>query len=329
MLTTQSPVVLVIGPEELLLRREAERLLDELRATRGDVEVTDLRASELRDASLPDLRTGSLFGTPRAVLIREGQELPAEVSAVLLDVVDGPALDTTVFVLATGTGRISKLAKRVKELGGRIDVSPPRPWEDQRWAELVADEFARHDREVERDAVVAVLDHAGTDVATVAEKVRQAAAAAAGQRVTAEDVEAVVVGHGSRGSFAVADAMCDRKPAEAVKLLRGALESGDDPVMILGALAYRVRSLVAVAGQLDPKAVGLRLSDGQARRLQGVRRNFGPGELTRAHRLLADADVALKSGELPAAFVLERAVAEIATRTPGRQPSRSSTHSTT
>ncbi|MDP8969420.1 MAG: DNA polymerase III subunit delta, partial [Actinomycetota bacterium] len=119
---------------------------------------------------------------------------------------------------------------------------------------------------------------------------------------------------GSRGSFAVADALCDRRPAEALRLLRGVLEAGHDPVMVLGALAYRLRCIVAVAGGVDPSSVGLNLSAAQARRLQTVRRSFGPGQVTRAYRALADADLAIKSGDLPPAFVLERAVAAIATR---------------
>jgi DNA polymerase III delta subunit len=97
-------------------------------------------------------------------------------------------------------------------------------------------------------------------------------------------------------------------------LLSGVLEAGDEPVMIVGALVYRLRSLVAVAGSLEAKSVGLNLSDGQARRLKGVRRNFGPGELTAAYAELARADRDIKSGELPARFILERAVVSIATR---------------
>jgi DNA polymerase-3 subunit delta len=95
--------------------------------------------------------------------------------------------------------------------------------------------------------------------------------------------------------------------------LRGVLEAGNDPIMVLGALVYRVRSILAVAGRIDPKQVGLRISGGQARHLQGARRNFGPGELTAAMRTLADADVLLKSGDVPPELVIERAVVEIAT----------------
>jgi DNA polymerase-3 subunit delta len=308
---------LLTGPEELLLRRAAERLLDELREL-GDLEVIDLRASDLRDSGLPDLRTASLFGGARAVLLREAQDLPAEAAAALLAEYEGdPARHAgiaTVVLLANAAGRIQKLARRAKELGGRIDVNPPKDWEDRKWSALVVDEFRRHQCSADPSAVAAVLAHAGLDVGAIAEKVAQAAAAAAGGRVTAAQVNAVVVGHGNRGTFAVADAMCDRRPADALSLLRGALDAGNDPVLVLGALAYRLRSIVAVAAGLDPKAVGLNLTPGQARRLSAVRRNFGPGELTAAYRTLADADREIKGGELPAALVLERAVVAIATR---------------
>lgn len=304
---------LLTGPEELLLRRAAERLLEELRSETA-VELIDLRGSEVREQGLPDLRTGSLFGGRRAVLIRDAPELPAESSARLLAELDGSPPDATVILLATATSRLQRLARRIKELGGRVDVFPPRDWEARKWADLVRDEFRRHNRTASPEAVEAILAHAGLDVAHIAEKVAQVVATVPSGMIDREAVELAVVGHGSRGSFAVADAMCDRQPARALELLRGVLEAGHDPVMVLGALVYRLRSLVAVAGRVDPASVGLSISAGQARRLRGVRRNFGPGELTEAFRMLADADVELKSGELPGELVIERAVVGVATR---------------
>lgn len=310
---TAPPLRLLVGPEELLLRRAAEVLLDEMRGG-GPLDVTDLRGPELKDGALPDLRTGSLFGEPRAVLIREAQELPAEISAALLAELDQGPPDATVILLASGTGRIQKLAAKIKALGGRTDVAPPKEWDTKAWTRLVVEEFRRHRRTAEQAAVAAILAHAGLDVATIAEKVAQVAATAPAGTVAAAQVEAVIVGHGSRGSFAVADAMCDRNPAQALELLGGVLESGDDPVMVLGALVYRLRSIVAVAGRLEPKSVGLNITPGQARRLQGVRNNFGPGELTRAYGELARADLEIKTGDVAPRFVLERAVVAVATR---------------
>jgi DNA polymerase-3 subunit delta len=304
---------LFTGSEELLVRRAAERLLDELRAE-GPVEVVDMRAAEVREQGLPDLRTGSLFGDRRVVLLRDAHELPADVAKALITVVEDPPADAVVVLLASGTGRIVKLASRIKGAGGRVDVAPPREWEDKKWTALVREEFSQHRRRASAAAVEAILSHAGLDVSQIAEKVSQVVAAVPHGAIDDADVERTVIGHGSRGSFAVADAMCARQPARALELLRGVLESGSDPVMVLGALVYRLRSIVAVAGKVDLSAVGLRISKGQAHHLRRARDNFGPGELSQAVRTLADADVELKSGELPGEFVIERAVVRIATR---------------
>jgi DNA polymerase III delta subunit len=58
----------------------------------------------------------------------------------------------------------------------------------------------------------------------------------------------------------------------------------------------------------------VRISSGQRRYVERARRNFGPGELTRAYRVLADADREIKSGETPPPLVIERAVVDVATR---------------
>src|SRR5687768_11678666 len=142
---------LLVGPEELLLRRAADVILDELRAG-GPLDVADLRAAELKDAPLPDLRTGSLFGEPRAVMIRDAQELPAHASAALIAELDGSPPDATVILLASGTGKIQKLAAKVKEAGGRTDVLPPKEWDTKGWSRLVVDEFRRHRRTADAQA---------------------------------------------------------------------------------------------------------------------------------------------------------------------------------
>jgi DNA polymerase III subunit delta len=306
------PIYLIAGPAELLVRRTADRLLEELRAE-GEVEEVEVAAADLKDERFPDLRTGSLFGARRVVVVRGAGELPAAAGRALLAELEAGPLDATVILLATSTGNIRNLARAVEALGGRIDVDLPPEYNDAGWKDLIAQEFGRHDRQASRAAIDAVYNHAGTDVAVIAEKVAQVCAAAPPGRIEAEHVDEVVVGHGSRGTFAVADAMCKRQPAEAVTLLRGAFEAGADPVLVLGALAYRVRALVATAGQIDPGRAGLSISPGQARHLERDRRSFGPGELTYAYRVLADADAELKGGELPPDLVIERAVVAIAT----------------
>ena len=84
--------------------------------------------------------------------------------------------------------------------------------------------------------------------------------------------------------------------------------------MILGALTYKMRQLVAVAAGVDGRSVGLSISRPMANRLQGARRNFGPGELTAALQHLAACDLEIKSGDLDQSFAIERAVLGVASR---------------
>jgi DNA polymerase III subunit delta len=312
------PAYLFTGPEELLVRRAADQLLAELRAeSGGELDVDEVRGSDLGEDNLPDLRTASLFATPRAYVVREAQQLPKVAARALQGEIEGGTATATIILLATGTKAILGLAKVIKAAGGRVDLAPPKEWEDKAWRRLVVDEFARFDRVPADDAIDAVLDASGLRVGGIAEKVAQAVTVStAGTPVTAEQVLQVVVGHGSRGAFAVADAMAAREPAEALALLRGCLDAGDAPVMILAALTYKMRQLIVVAANMDGKSVGVNVPRPQEGRLRSLRSRYGPGELTAAMQHLAACDLEIKSGDLDADLAIERAVLGVASRDP-------------
>jgi DNA polymerase III delta subunit len=320
------PAYLVTGPSHLLVRRAADRILAELRdEAGGELDVAEVRGSDLGEDALPDLRTASLFEAARAYVVRDAHLLPKAAARALQHTATSGTATATIVLLAPQTKPITALAKAVKDLGGRVDVAPPKEWEVAAWRRLVVDELRLHGRTGEDGAVEAVLDAAGLSVDAIAEKVAQAVLAAPpGQPVTREQVEQVVVGHGSRGGFAVADAMLAREPAEALRLLRGCHDAGDHPVMVLGALTFKVRQLIAVAAKVDGPASGLSVSRPQASRLQALRSRFGPGELTAALQHLAACDLEIKSGDLDPAFAVERAVLGIAStdRLPVPSPDR-------
>lgn len=297
-----------------MVRRAADRLLAELQEEAGgELDITEVHGNDLDEDNLPDLRTASLFAVPRAYVVRDAHLLPKVAARALQHEIERETAEATIVLLASGTKPIMGLAKVIKAGGGRVDTAPPKEWELDAWRRLVIDEFARHGRRAEDNAVDALLDVSGLSINLIAEKVAQAVLGGDGEEdVTQAQVEQVVVGHGSRGSFAVADAMCARKPAQALTLLRGCLDAGDHPVMILGALTYKMRQLIAVAAGIDGKDVGLSLSRPQRSRLQAVRSRFAPGELTAAMQHLAACDLEIKSGDMQPALAIERAVLGVA-----------------
>lgn len=306
----RAPLYLIVGDDDHLLRRAADRVTTDLRAVAPDLDVDLLDAAET--THLPDLRTASLFGGTRCIVLRGIEAVSGDLKAELEDYAASPDPDATVVLVARGVGRIPKLTKLTTSSGERIDVKAPLPWDQRGWRGLAESEFAFHGRDADAAALSAVLERAGNDAAVIASKVAQVVAATEpGRRIGAEDVEGSVEGHGTRGPFAVADAVEARDPGTAIVGLRGALEAGDAPLALLGALASRIRQLLQVRGGATASEVGV--SPGRHKMLARGARNFTPGELAWCHDRVARVDLDLKGSDLPADVLIEVAVIELAT----------------
>jgi len=302
--------VLLLTGDDLLVQRELERRLAELTADEADVEVDRFDASQLEH--LPELRTASLFGGRTIVVLRGVQEANAALRGELEAYVADPSPDAVLVLLASGTGAIRKLATSVKQHGERVDVRTPPDFDDRAWDRIVGEEFRRLHRKADAGAIAALRSHAGEDPGMIAAKVATVCAAAPqGAAITAEHVEAAVDGHGRRSGFAVADAVAERDPESALVALRGALQSGQAPLALTGALTFRLRQLLGARSRVGAKQVGA--SPGQYRRLESLARGFNPGELAWCHDRLATLDLDLKGSDLPGELLLELAVLELAT----------------
>lgn len=304
-----STILLLAGDDDVLLQRELEGRLAARRDTDPSVDVDVRDVTELE--RLPELRTSSLFGSAVCLVLRGVEQISGDLKTDLEAYLDDPAPDATVILVARGTGKIQRIARLAKQHGERVDVKRPADWDDAAWIALVTDEFARHDRRADDGAVTALRAHAGTDTTALVSQVATVCAAAPPGTITVEHVEQAVEGRGRASGFAVADAVAERDPARALVALRGALESGEAPLALLGALTFRLRQLLRVRGGASAKDAGM--SPGQHRRTQALLRGFGPGELARCHERLAELDLELKGSDLPGELLLEVAVVEIAT----------------
>lgn len=307
-----APLHLVTGDDDLLLQRELERLLAELRDADPELDVDVHDVSET--AHLPEMRTSSLFGGRTCVVLRGCEELSGELKEEVEGYAERPSDDAVLVLVARGVGRIQKVNRLVKASGERHEVKRPADWDDRGWQRLVGEEFRRLRVTADATAIAALLRHAGTDPSAIASKVAQVAAAVpAGSSVTGDEVDRTVEGHGRVSGFTLADAVADRDPVAALVALRGCLESGEAPLALVGALVYRFRQLLVARGGGDAADAGA--SPAQFRRSVAIARsNFEPGELAWCHDRLARLDVDLKGSDLPDDLILELAVLDLATR---------------
>jgi DNA polymerase-3 subunit delta len=303
------PVILLWGEDAFLLREAALQLLGNLRATEVD-------AGEWQGGELQDLATPSLFGEPRALLVTDCRSLPKDALGELAVYLSAPDPDAPL-VLACTTAERGKppaaLVKIVEPVGEVRQVQIQRkelePWLVQRAKSAGL--------ELTPPGARALVDTLGEDIGQLAAAVEQLTGAFQGQQVTPALIHAQFRGLGEQKSWDLCDRAFGKDLPGAIRSLRSIEEGGDDALMVLGAIAARLRDLMrvrALPDRLPPaqlaKQAGLRF-EWQARRYQQQARNFSLERLVAIHQEVAETDRALKSGA-PGEVVMPVLIASIA-----------------
>ena len=303
-------MVLLWGEDPFLLRLAALELL----AERG-LRATEVSGDDWRGGETADLATPSLWGERRALLVSGAERLPEAGSREVLDYVRSPSPDALLVLMARPRGRSrSGLPAEVASAGGAVREVALRRQDLPRW--LLSRAVPRG-LQLSPAGAGALIGSIGTDPAALDQALDQLAAAFPGRRVGPDEVHAQFRGLGEQRVWDLCDhALAGRLP-EALVALRGLLEGREDPLLILGSIASRVRDLIRVRDLPDrmpaaeaARAAGLRF-DWQVRRYRDQASRFAPEELGPLHRAVVEADRALKGG-FPPDVVLGTLVAAMA-----------------
>jgi DNA polymerase-3 subunit delta len=289
-----APVVLLWGEDPFLLREQALARLGQLRAQ--EVDAGDWRGGELQDLATP-----SLFGERRGLLVTDARSLPKDALAEVGAYIASPDPDSLLVICCTVAERgkpPAALLKLVEPVGEVVRIQLQRKdleaWVGQRAKAAGVD--------LTGPAARSLVETVGEDPGQLVASIDQLADAFAAQRIAPADVHRQFRGLGDQKTWDLCDKAFGKDLAGAVRALRSIEEGGDDPLMVLGGIAARLRDLIrvrALPDRLAPAEVarraGLRF-DWQARRYQQQARHFTLHELVLLHERVTEADRALKSG---------------------------------
>lgn len=123
-------VVLILGPERLLAREAVERTL----ALRPELEVTRYDgATALPAEVLDELRTPTLFGGSRAVVVENAGEMLRAALEAFADYAERPPPGALLVLVATGIDGRLKGARQLKEAAEVLDCQPLPGWKLGEW----------------------------------------------------------------------------------------------------------------------------------------------------------------------------------------------------
>ncbi|MGZ4618771.1 MAG: DNA polymerase III subunit delta [Frankiaceae bacterium] len=307
-------VTVIVSDEEFLVARALEDLSMRLSAGVVSVEVTHLQAADLTAADVMDLRTPSLFGDRRLVVVHDLAALPEPFSAALADHVQNPLAEVFLaLVAAPATQR--KLVDALAKDGAEV-VRPARPSRPTERRNFVQAEARRRGVALSGRATDALLESVGTDLRELATAVDQLAESASSARIDEELILRYYRGRAETTGFAVADAALSGDARQALQLLRQALDAGTAPLLITSAMASGLRDVARVraAAGLSPSEIAkrLQLPDWKLERILRRGRSWTDAGVAAALRAVAAADLDVKGAGADDAYVLERLVLAVA-----------------
>ncbi|HZB87811.1 MAG TPA: DNA polymerase III subunit delta [Terracidiphilus sp.] len=219
--------------------------------------------------------------------------------------------------------RYERLTETLGEHCGMVELARVNDEDAMRWAVATANDGGAR---LEPDAARELVDALGADMMLIASELEKLLLYTLGRgRITLGDVETMVLAAKQRSLYELTDAISARNAARALALLHGLLNSsdaGEDAAighLYMLARTFRQMLVILEKNVRDSRAIWQALWQGfrmppfaaddlirQARRYKSRR------ELTRALRLIARADLELRSSPPDKRLVLERLVYDLA-----------------
>lgn len=322
------PLYLVVGEEDLLRDRAVAALraavLGGVQGGPGDGVATGLEAFNIDvlygdECTASDILTRAeqapVFAPHRMVIVKAAEKLPAKEGEALLTYLKEPCATTTLVFTATKLDKRLRFAKELLAHAVLVDCSP---LAEAQLAEWIRAESERVGVRVSPEAVKALVqlaltrkDESGGSLNLVRRELEKLAAyVSQGGTAQVADVEAVRGSEPGASVFDLARAIGERRRAQALWILARNLDAGEEPLRILGALAWQWRQIW--------KAKEQRRGGGAGSELAAL---FTERDLTVALRFCAEMDAKLKGGGSSASkrVALETMVLALCARAESRQ----------
>lgn len=307
-----APVVLVVGPEELLAERAVEAVERAVCARRPDTEVSELEGATLEAGRFLELVSPSLFGADRVLVVR-GLPPVGAASKALESYVSDPSADVVLVLVHDGGARGKKVLDAARAKGAR-EIGCAKLTRHEERVDFVRAEVAAAGGRCDLAAARALLDAVGPELRELSAAGRQLAFDSGGHVDTAA-VHRYYRGRAEVKGWTVADRAVEGRLPAAMEELRWALSLGTEPVLVVGALANGLRSVARVGGRRGSSeaTIGreLGMPPWKVRNVQRQLTGWTPGGIEAALRAVAQADVDVKGATAHAPYALERAVVAI------------------
>ena len=322
------PALLLLGEERYLRDRCRAELIDKLvpeaartwAVSRYSADRGETQPALEQAQTLPMLAPQQLVFLEDAEAIEKlGEKNRDQTLASLESYLADPAPFTVLVVEATGLDQRMKLAKLLIEKTLVVDVSLGDKADDRQAAAVALARAIGKEQGVdfEEGAAEDLAEYVAADLMRLKTEIDKLATfAGARKTIRRADVSALVVSEKTTTVWELADLLATRQASKALEFLNRLLRDGEEPVAMVGAMAWMYRKLLEASeikgvtnGWQASRALGMRPE--QAELALRSSQKIPKTRLLTGLRSLQKADDMLKSGKADLHAVLEFLIAEL------------------
>ncbi|MCA9058652.1 MAG: DNA polymerase III subunit delta [Planctomycetaceae bacterium] len=312
------PVIAMFGAERYL-KLEAIKRIPGLDGEDAELSLTKLAGSQtdLRTV-LTELKTVSMFGEQRVVLIEDADDFVSENRAALEKYVDQPARASLLILDLKAFQKSTRLYKAIDASGLIVECTELKGASLAKW--LIKHATDEYQKTLDKEAAQLIVQLTGDSIGMLQQEVAKVASLVGDtEQITVEDVSRVVGGWRLETTWEMLDAVRDGKLSKALVSLDKLLIAGDAPQKIMGGVVYSfrkyaeateiarqtrdVRSALSAAG-VFPAAIGP---------AEAYLRRIGFEKASRIYQWLVEADHNMKGGSrIDPRLTLERLFIQLA-----------------
>ena len=322
------PALLLLGEERYLRDKCRTELIEKFvpeaartwAVSRYSADRGETQAALEQAQTLPMLSPRQIVFLEDAEAIEAMAEKKRDQAAELLEsYLDDPAPFTLLVVEATGLDKRMRLAKVLMDKTLVVNVGLGEDAGDRQKAAVDLARGIGKDQGVtfEPGAAEDLAEFVAADLMRLKTEIDKLATFAAGRKlIRREDVSALVVSEKTTTVWELADLLATRQPGKALEFLNRLLRDGEEPLQMLGAMAWMYRKLIE-ASELKGVANGwqasrtLSMRPEQAELALRSAQKIPKARLLDGLRALQKADDRLKGGEKDARAVMEFLIAEL------------------
>jgi len=322
------PAILLLGEEPYLRDSCRARLIERFVAEAARTWAVSRYSADRGEtqAALEQAQTMAMLSPVQVVFLEEaeaieklGEKNREEAVAQLGAYLEDPAPFTVLVIEATGLDQRMKLGKLLAEKTLVVECGlGENAGERQTAAVALARAIGKEEGvEFERGAAEDLAEFVAADLLRLKTEIEKLATYAAERKlIRPQDVTALVISEKTTTVWELADMLASRQTKKALEFLDRLLRDGEEPLPMLGAMAWMYRKLIEASevkgvtnGWQAARALGMRPEQAELA-LQNARK-ISKGRLLSGLSALQKADDRLKRGGEDARAVMEFLITEL------------------